>query len=64
MKGFSDRFSRLTSGKFSGMVLDVGENSDFPKVLTPSGWVKFEGTGGDIFDSIPLKDSEVETLSQ
>lgn len=60
---FSDRFSRLTSGKFSGMVLDKGEDGLGPlMVLTPSGSVRFEGVWGDVFDAKPLSNEEVEAL--
>lgn len=64
MEGFSNRYLRLTSGKFSGMVLDDDGGVSFPRVITPSGWVDFEGTGGDFFDSIPLSNSEVAGLDK
>jgi|GEM_PF-2958585 len=48
--------SRLADGR----LLDIG--GSFPKVLTPNGWVDFDGRIGDISDSVPLTNEEIDAL--
>jgi hypothetical protein len=57
----SDRYSELEDGR----ILDCKpmKEGDFPLVSARDGkWKTFEGTLGDIFDSVPFTEEEIEDL--
>ncbi len=55
-------FSRLSDG--SERILDLRPMSEGKPalVLAPNGWISFDGTLGQIFDSKPLTKEEIENL--